>query len=108
MSELSICEKYIELFASFGVKDENFWQQSRDEIQEQHIMELFDAVAAKMSEHNDFNDSLPDEFVGVLRRYDAGAVGEVIRFDDFDKRLFCLSDLFDYLLLYRFQSRRKK
>lgn len=65
------------------------------------VYALFDAVCTCfLDEKSLFIASLPDEFKIVLRRYAQGDTDEAKRFLEVEIRIFCLSDLFDYIALF--------
>jgi len=91
-------ETYLALFEAHGLGRSDIYM-IEDEKQEEAIMALFDEVSDLMVRPSPLNDNLPGEFVGTMRRYNAGNPYTVSHFDTVAHRAFYLSDLFDILML---------
>ncbi len=91
-------QRYRELFDAHGLWMSDIYMLD-GEKQHEAIFALFDEVSDEMVKDSPLNGKFPGEFVGTMRRYNAGDIYTVTHFDNVAHRAFYLSDLYDILQL---------
>jgi len=62
---------------------------------------IFEQVIRLLLRPSEFNDTLPEPFLGVAERYAFAETATVTHFKYNDNKQFFLSDLYDSLMLYQ-------
>lgn len=91
-------QRYRGLFDAHGLWMSDIYMLD-DEKRHDAIFALFDEVSDEMVKPSPLNGTFPGEFVGTMRRYNAGDIYAVTHFDNVSHRAFYLSDLYDILQL---------
>lgn len=87
-------EDYMRVFRWHGLQDTDFYGMEK---QPDAVYTSFEQISRLSRHHSSFNESLPAEFSGPLRKYCSGDSDQISWFSDIANRTLFISDFIDYL-----------